>query len=108
MENFTRVWALELAEDGVRVNAISPGAIRTNIWNVPGLSPEEAKAHEAGIAASVPCKRFGQLAYFAVDAPGFRWDLAAAYRKDTHLLHIARLFMDALKQQWKPEAAPGP
>lgn len=60
MENFTRVWALELAEDGVRVNAISPGAIRTNIWNVPGLSPEEAKAHEAGIAASVPCKRFGQ------------------------------------------------
>ena len=60
VENFTRVWALELAEDGVRVNAISPGAIQTNIWNVPGLSPEEAKAHQDGIAAGIPCKRFGQ------------------------------------------------
>lgn len=39
VENFTRVWALELAEDGVRVNAIAPGAIRTNIWNVTDLSP---------------------------------------------------------------------
>lgn len=26
--NFARVWALELAADGVRVNAIAPGAIR--------------------------------------------------------------------------------
>ena len=54
------------------------------------------------------CQHPGQLAYFAVDAPGFQWNLAAVYRKDTHLLHIARLFMDALKQQWQPEAAPGP
>ncbi len=53
------------------------------------------------------CQHPGQLAYFAVDAPGFQWDLAAVYRKDTHLLHIARLFMDALKQQWQPEAASG-
>lgn len=45
VENFTRIWALELAEEGVRVNAIAPGAVRTNIWNVPGLSPEEAKKH---------------------------------------------------------------
>lgn len=60
VENFTRVWALELAGNGVRVNAISPGAIRTNIWNAPGLSPEEAKAHENGIAAGIPCKRFGE------------------------------------------------
>ncbi len=59
VENFTRVWALELAEDGVRVNAIAPGAIRTNIWNVTDLSPEEAKKHEEGIAATIPCGRFG-------------------------------------------------
>ena len=59
IDNFTRVWALELAHDGVRVNAIAPGAIRTNIWNVPGLSPEEAKAHEDGIAATIPFGYFG-------------------------------------------------
>ena len=60
VENFTRVWALELADKDVRVNAISPGAIRTDIWNVPGLSEEESKKHEEGIASTIPCKRFGE------------------------------------------------
>lgn len=59
VENFTRVWALELADKGVRVNAISPGAIRTDIWNVPGLTEEEAKKHEEGIASTIPMKKFG-------------------------------------------------
>lgn len=59
VENFTRVWALELAADGVRVNAIAPGAIRTNIWNVTDLSPEEARKHEEGIANGIPVGRFG-------------------------------------------------
>lgn len=59
VENFTRVWAMELAADGVRVNAIAPGAIRTNIWNVTDLSPEEAKKHEEGVAAGIPFGRFG-------------------------------------------------
>lgn len=58
-ENFTRVWALELAADGVRVNAIAPGAIRTNIWNATDLSPEDTKKHEEGIAAGIPFGRFG-------------------------------------------------
>ena len=59
VDNFTRVWALELAEDGVRVNAIAPGAIETNIWNVPGLTPEESRKHRDSIAAGIPFGRFG-------------------------------------------------
>ena len=59
IENFTRVWALELADKGVRVNAIAPGAIRTNIWDVPGLTKEEAKKHDDSIAKTIPFKRFG-------------------------------------------------
>ena len=59
VDNFTRVWALELANDGVRVNAIGPGAIMTNIWSVPGLSEQESKAHQAHIAASIPVGYFG-------------------------------------------------
>ena len=60
IENFTRAWAIELAPKGVRVNALAPGAIRTNIWNVTDLSPEAAKAHEDGIAAGIPMGRFGR------------------------------------------------
>lgn len=61
VENFTRVWALELADKGVRVNAIAPGAIRTNIWNVPGLTEEESKKHEEKIASTIPMRRFGNI-----------------------------------------------
>jgi NAD(P)-dependent dehydrogenase (short-subunit alcohol dehydrogenase family) len=59
VENFTRCWALELAKDGVRVNAIAPGAIETNIWNVTDLSPEEAKKHKESMESVIPCGRFG-------------------------------------------------
>lgn len=59
VENFTRCWALELAKDGVRVNAIAPGAIETNIWNVTDLSPEEAKKHKESMENAIPCGRFG-------------------------------------------------
>lgn len=59
IENFTKVWALDLATDGIRVNAIAPGAIESNIWNVPGMDEEEAKKHEEGIASTIPVKRFG-------------------------------------------------
>lgn len=59
VENFTRAWALDLAQDGIRVNAIAPGAIRTNIWNSTNLSEEE-RAHEKRITDTIPVKRFGQ------------------------------------------------
>ena len=49
VENFTRCWALELAKDGVRVNAIAPDAIDSNIWNMTDLSLEDAKKHKKSI-----------------------------------------------------------
>lgn len=60
VENFTRCWALDLAADGVRVNAIAPGPIRTEIWNVTNLSEADAREHEKRITGSNPMQRFGE------------------------------------------------
>ena len=59
VENFTRCWALELAKDGVRVNAIAPGAIETNIWYYSNLSKENAEVYKEKTIKLIPFRRFG-------------------------------------------------
>ncbi|TAM87925.1 MAG: SDR family oxidoreductase [Candidimonas sp.] len=55
----TRTWAIELAEYGITVNAVSPGPIETELFraNHPVGSEQEARA-----LASIPMKRVGQPA----------------------------------------------
>lgn len=60
ISSFTRGWALDLAKDGVRVNAVAPGAVETNIWNVPGLTPQQSAEHEKSITAGIPMGRMAQ------------------------------------------------
>ena len=59
VENFTRCWALELAKDGVRVNAIAPGAIETNLWYYTNLSKENAEVYKEKTIKLIPFRRFG-------------------------------------------------
>ncbi|MES1205360.1 MAG: SDR family oxidoreductase [Pseudomonadota bacterium] len=57
----TRAWAKELAEEGVRVNAVSPGPIETPIFDAQkaGVTAEVLAQMGAQIRQSVPLKRFG-------------------------------------------------
>lgn len=45
------------------------------------------------------CQHPGSVTYFAVNTPDLVWDLGAVYRKEAYLPHLARLFIDSLKQQ---------
>ncbi|UWU73517.1 SDR family oxidoreductase [Bradyrhizobium huanghuaihaiense] len=58
---FTRVWAKELAADGIRVNSVGVGPIETPIYEKTNLSPEEAQQHIDRVKSIVPLGRFGTV-----------------------------------------------
>lgn len=75
MLGMARTWALELAPDGITVNVVAPGPIRTDMFFdvVPAGSDKER-----ALAASVPVKRLGEsadvaraVAFFTDPAAGF-------------------------------------
>jgi len=55
-----RVMASELTPRGIRVNVISPGAIRTPIWGAATATPEAEKALEERIAKATPLRGLGE------------------------------------------------
>lgn len=60
ISSFTRGWALDLVQYGVRVNAVAPGAVQTDIWNVPGLTAEQSAQHEKSLVQGIPMGRMAQ------------------------------------------------
>ena len=58
----TRSWAQELAPLGIRVNAVSPGAVETPIYDPVKMrvSPDQLAALAPAIVQMVPLARFGK------------------------------------------------
>lgn len=59
VRSLTRTFAAELLPRGIRVNAVSPGAIATPFHGRSGLATAEVAANAAKFAAQIPMKRFG-------------------------------------------------
>jgi NAD(P)-dependent dehydrogenase (short-subunit alcohol dehydrogenase family) len=60
VRSLTRSLAAELHPRGVRVNAVSPGAIATPIHAKTGMAPDQLEAFAARLSAAIPLGRFGQ------------------------------------------------
>ncbi|WP_113662779.1 SDR family oxidoreductase [Pedobacter nanyangensis] len=58
--SFIKTFSAELANEGIRVNGISPGHINTNIFNNTGLSKEAIDSALQNIVPTIPFKRLGE------------------------------------------------
>ena len=75
INQLTRVMALALADKGIRVNAVAPGTIATELAKNAVLGSEEAKQR---IMSRTPMKRLGEPAEIA-DVCAFLVSSAASY-----------------------------
>jgi NAD(P)-dependent dehydrogenase (short-subunit alcohol dehydrogenase family) len=75
VNQLTRVMALSLAEHGVRVNAVAPGTIATELAKNAVLTSDEARAR---IMSRTPMKRLGEPGEIA-DVAAFLLSDAASY-----------------------------
>ncbi|KFF14705.1 SDR family oxidoreductase [Chryseobacterium soli] len=60
VQSFIKTFATELTEKGIRVNGISPGHIKTNIFNNTGLNTQQIEEAVQNIIPTIPFKRQGE------------------------------------------------
>jgi len=63
--SLVRVAASELAEAGVRVNAVSPGPIETAFYGKLGMAPDAVQGFAKTLLGRIPLRRFGTPAEVA-------------------------------------------
>jgi NAD(P)-dependent dehydrogenase (short-subunit alcohol dehydrogenase family) len=60
VRSFARTWCVDLKEQGIRVNAISPGVVPTPGYNISlGMTPEQVDQYVQSSISSIPLGRPG-------------------------------------------------
>lgn len=86
-DQLTRCAALELAKKGIRVNAVNPGVVETNLHKRGGMTPEDYEKFLKNAANTHPIGRAGQpwevaeLIYFLASDRA-SWITGATYEID--------------------------
>lgn len=87
IDQLTRCSALELASKGIRVNAVNPGVVETNLHKRGGMPPEDYEKFLANSASTHPLGRAGQpdevaelICFLASDKAG--WITGVTYAID--------------------------
>jgi len=65
VQSFIKTFSSECTTKKIRVNGISPGYIKTNIFNNTGLTPDQIEGAVQSIVPTLPFKRFGEPAEIA-------------------------------------------
>ena len=60
VQSFTKTFASELAQRKIRINAVSPGPIKTNYFDRSNLSSDQVQAMADHVMQQVPLARFGE------------------------------------------------
>jgi NAD(P)-dependent dehydrogenase (short-subunit alcohol dehydrogenase family) len=65
VQSFIKTFAAECTSKHIRVNGVSPGYIKTNIFNNTGLTSDQIQGAIEGIIPTLPFKRFGEAGEIA-------------------------------------------
>lgn len=84
IRSLVRVAAAELGPRGIRVNALSPGAIETPLWSKLGLPQDVLAATGAKVTSEIPLGRWGRADEIA-EAAVFLASAASSYVNGTEL-----------------------
>jgi NAD(P)-dependent dehydrogenase (short-subunit alcohol dehydrogenase family) len=68
LRSYSRTWAAEFKDSGIRANTLSPGPVETPILDSQASTPEQAAEIRRGYAAYIPMLRLGDAEELAAAA----------------------------------------